>query len=476
MNGIFHDGLQNQLRHPASARLGICLENHPETLLKACFLQLHIGAYVLQFRLQRDLFLKIGQRTPEVGTQRLKQFPRLVRFLPAEKGNGVQRIEQKMRIDLRLQSPQFCLPQFCLMLFQSPYLELGTQKLCQTGGKFRIRPFRITVPAENHQQPDGRRIIQLYRRRKTPVFFSFSAPGFPQPFVKTAAFGQKSSFCRNCTGLTALFIHDSIHHAFRCLLGYAVFFQIRHTVLRDADRLGHLCCCLQIFIFICGLENTEEQGHPDRVREQHGNHHRIRNMQCFLQRMHQQKNQQVMDGTGSKSYREQKHIGIPVLSGSCGADGASDDSMDHRCRHTCRRAGSGGKNQKTVQGCNSRRHCSGNRTAQKAGRQNSDHSCIGNCTGHLHADIIRQHAEGPENSPQKKAAPPCAAFIILFKQKPAEEGPLCQKCRNHRQNGYIHTQAEDHFRNHPFPPCLSWVFQVRTAREPELTITSQDRS
>ena len=107
---------------------------------------------MLQFRLQRHHIINIGQHIPEIGAERKQKLPGLLRLLPAETGDGIQRVKQEMRINLRLQRLNLCPPQMLLLLFHIHQLQLSREVVCQAGDKLNLRPVRIRFFPHQHYQ------------------------------------------------------------------------------------------------------------------------------------------------------------------------------------------------------------------------------------------------------------------------------------------------------------------------------------
>ena len=122
-DGVFHDRLQNHMRHRGVENFGIRGDFHPQPVLKAHLFDGTDRAADIPVRGAAEL--PVPPRRPErsaadrSGGQHLLGLAALL--LPHQHHDGVQRVEQKMRLELHLQRAQMRLHELAF--------ELGGAKL-----------------------------------------------------------------------------------------------------------------------------------------------------------------------------------------------------------------------------------------------------------------------------------------------------------------------------------------------------------
>src|SRR5215207_1418163 len=100
-NGILHERLQHEVRHHRVPRIGIDSEAHLEAILKADLLNLDVVREQVQLLRERHLLLaRAAQRHTQQLTQAGHDTLRRVSIGRYERSDGVERVEEKMRMEL----------------------------------------------------------------------------------------------------------------------------------------------------------------------------------------------------------------------------------------------------------------------------------------------------------------------------------------------------------------------------------------
>ncbi|MNC29436.1 hypothetical protein D3C75_776830 [compost metagenome] len=103
LNAVLHQGLQGQLRHGAAQELLRHLDVIVEQLLEAELLDLQIAGEMLKLLLHRNHILLLDADPQDIAQPRHHLADLAALVLHRQYIDGLQRIEQKMRIDLGLQ-------------------------------------------------------------------------------------------------------------------------------------------------------------------------------------------------------------------------------------------------------------------------------------------------------------------------------------------------------------------------------------
>src|ERR671939_594625 len=116
-DGVLDDGLQDEVRDAHVERFGVNLDARREAVLKTYPLDLQVTMQELHLLIQRDL-LRAGvlqRQAQEVAEARDHRAGRLS-VLVEQGRDGVERVEEEVRVELHLQSLKLRLRELCLKL------------------------------------------------------------------------------------------------------------------------------------------------------------------------------------------------------------------------------------------------------------------------------------------------------------------------------------------------------------------------
>src|SRR5262249_398552 len=107
---VLHYRLQQQVRHPGVEHAGFYFHLHRQTILKPDALYFKVAPQKLELLVQRNLLSPCTvQREPQKVTQPRQHFLWRGRLLVDQRWNRVQRVKQKVRLELHLERLKLCL-------------------------------------------------------------------------------------------------------------------------------------------------------------------------------------------------------------------------------------------------------------------------------------------------------------------------------------------------------------------------------
>ena len=148
-HGVFHDGLQNERRQAQRAQIVRQLAFDVQRALKARLGQHEVVVHIGDLLLERDEGLVDRKRLAEVVGKDQNGLARAVGVRHAQRRDGVECVEEKMRVDLRLQRAEFRLLAQCDLM-------LGLTELQHDGEKLRKALERFDVRVQHKVRPRRR--------------------------------------------------------------------------------------------------------------------------------------------------------------------------------------------------------------------------------------------------------------------------------------------------------------------------------
>ena len=169
-HSVFHNGLENERRQAQLRQIIGQRTFDMQRALKACLGEHKVVVHIGDLLLKGDKGLVDGQRLAEIGGEDKYRFTGAVGIGQAQTGDGVERVEQKVRVDLRLQGAEF-------RLLAQRDLMLGLTQLQHDGEEFGKALQRADVGVKHEVRPRGDLeqqraddlLVLMQRRGKTGV-------------------------------------------------------------------------------------------------------------------------------------------------------------------------------------------------------------------------------------------------------------------------------------------------------------------
>ena len=104
------------------------MDFHGQLFLEPGLFQFQIAVHMVELRMQAQHVAVVFQRLPVIAGQGQNEFPGPVRILPADIGDGVQRVVEKMWVYLGLEGAQLGFAAQLFLVFQVRELQLGGEQ------------------------------------------------------------------------------------------------------------------------------------------------------------------------------------------------------------------------------------------------------------------------------------------------------------------------------------------------------------